>query len=76
MDIINYEELKKELRKRREKLGLTMNDLAFYIRMKHPDVRISSATISRVEGGQQKDTNYKTLYYWLDTLKELEEEKR
>ena len=70
------EELIKELIERRKKIGLNQTDLSFAIRQNHPGIKISTATINRVESGKQEDINYSTIYYWVDTIENLEKTKK
>lgn len=69
-------ELIEELIKRRKEIGINQSNLAFAIRSQHPDIKISQATISRVESGNQDDINYSTIYYWNKTLEYLEKTKK
>lgn len=72
MTLVNYEAFAKQMKARREKLGLNMADMSFHIKVANPGVRITPATISRVEALLQADINYSTAYYWDKTLSTLE----
>jgi len=73
--LVDYQKFAKELKEKRESLPMNKADLSFNIKANFPGIRISPATISRVEKLEQKDLNYSTAYYWNRTLEILESQK-
>jgi len=69
--LVDYKRLADELKKKREEVGLNMAELSDSIKNNYPGIRISPATISRVEKLEQKDINYTTAFYWNSTLEKL-----